>query len=92
MPEEDIMSALEKIRYEIERLYGIGESIHININMTHPKLVVHNVCAEIKGVYPNIFIIEERDCGFPRRHSLSYTDVLIKQVEILELRLGNDNF
>jgi uncharacterized protein Veg len=86
------MSALEKIRHEIERLYGIGECIHINISMTHPKLVVHNVVAEIKGVYPNIFIIEERDCGFPRRHSLSYTDVLIKQVEILELRLGTESF
>ena len=86
------MSALEKIRHEIERLYGIGARIHINISMTHPKLVVHNVVAEIKEVYPNIFINEERDCGFPRRHSLSYTDVLIKQVEILELRLGTESF
>lgn len=86
------MSAIDEIRQGIKKLYDDSECIHININMTHPKLVVHNIPAVIKGVYPNLFIIEERDCGYVRRHSLSYTDVLIKQVEILELKLGKDAF
>lgn len=86
------VATVEVIRDRIRKLYEAGEEIHININMTHPKLVVHNVSARIEGVYPNLFIIEERNFGFPRRHSLSYSDVLIKQIEILELRLGNDDF
>ena len=86
------MATVEVIRDRIRKLYEAGKEIHININMTHPKLVVHNVSARIEGVYPNLFIIEERNCGYPRIHSLAYSDVLIKQIEILELRLGNDNF
>lgn len=86
------MVTIEEIRKGIQKLYDAEEKIHVSINMTHPKLVVHNVPAEIKGVYTNLFIIEERDCGYPRIHSLSYSDVLIKQIEIHELKIGKENF
>ena len=41
--------------------------------------------AVIVGVYSNIFLIEERDSGYPRTHSLQYIDVLTKQIVIAEL-------
>ena len=61
---------------------------HINLcyTMRHPKVSVRNEPAVIVGMYPNFFQIEERESGYPRRHTLQYNDVLMGRVEILELQ------
>lgn len=77
---------IETIRKDIQKLYDTGAQIHMNVTMTHPKITVRNAPATIKGVYPNIFQIEENENGYIRRHSLQYNDILIGRVEILELQ------
>ncbi len=78
------MNELEKIKAGIRSLCDAGTVIHVSINMTRPKVIVTNAPAKIIGAYPNMFRLEE--CAEPIRcHSLKYTDVLIKQVEIREL-------
>lgn len=76
---------IETIKKDIERLYKTAPHIHVNVTMRHPKVSVRNEPAQITGLYPNFFQIEERESGYPRRHTLQYNDVLIGRVEILEL-------
>lgn len=78
------MTSLERIRNSIQKLYDTHPDIRINVQMTHPKVNLKNEPVTIKGVYPHIFQIEERSSGYPKCHTLQYTDVLIKQIEILE--------
>ena len=79
------MSTVEHIKSEIKRLYETAPNIHINVKMTHPKVIVEGTLAKIVGVYKNIFQIEENDRGRPTRHTFQYGDVLIGQVVIEEL-------
>ena len=79
------MYSLEEVKMMIARLYKKNPEIHISVNMSHPRLVIKDSSAVIKGVYSNIFLIEERDSGYPRSHSLQYSDILTKQIVISEL-------
>ena len=79
------MSTVEHIKSEIKQLYETEPNIHINVKMTHPKVIVEGTPAKIVGVYKNIFQIEENDSGRPTRHTFQYGDVLIGQVVIEEL-------
>jgi uncharacterized protein Veg len=78
-------SSLDIIKSKIKRLYDTHQNIHINVSMTHPKVNLKNEPVTIKGVYPHIFQIEEQSSGSPKCHTLQYTDVLTKQIEILEI-------
>lgn len=79
------MTALETIKNQIKNLYETNPDIHINISVTHPKINFQNDPVTIKGVYPHVFRIEEVSSGVPKCHTLQYTDVLTKQIEIIEL-------
>ncbi|MBQ8762779.1 MAG: hypothetical protein IJZ07_01585 [Clostridia bacterium] len=79
------MTALETIKSRIKNLYETNSDIHINISVTHPKISLRNDPVTIKGVYPHVFRIEEVSSGVPKCHTLQYTDVLTKQIEIIEL-------
>lgn len=79
------MLRLEEIRAQIKHLYQTNPIIHMDVSLVSPRLSLHNAEAKITGVYPHIFQIEEYSSGFPKRHTLQYTDVLIKQITILEL-------
>ena len=79
------MTALEKIKNDIKRLYDANPDIHINISITHPRVCLKNDPVTIKGVYRHVFRIEETSGGVPKCHTLQYTDVLTKQIEITEL-------
>ncbi len=81
------MKAVEQIREKIKELYESSPCVHISVNMTRPRLVINDSPAVIKGVYPNIFRIEEVSTGYPRSHSLQYTDVLIGHIKISELNI-----
>ena len=79
------MSTVDYIKNEIKRLYETHPNIHINVKMTHPKVIVEGTPAKIIGVYKNIFQIEENNSGHPNRHTVQYGDVLMGQVVIKEL-------
>ena len=79
------MNSLDIIRGKIKRLYDTHPDIHIDVLMTHPKVNLKNEPVTIKEIYPHIFQIEERSTGVPKRYTLQYTDVLTKQITILEL-------
>ena len=82
------MASLDVIKNKIKELYETNPNIHINVAMTHPSISLQNEPVIIKGVYPHIFQIEERRSGFPKQHTLQYTEVLTKSIEILEMELG----
>lgn len=79
------MTVIDNIKLKVRELYEKNPNIHITISMTHPKINLQNEPVVLKGVYPHIFQIEERTSGFVRCHSLQYSDILTKQIEILEL-------
>lgn len=79
------MANIEYIKRKIKKLYETNPNVHINVKLTHPKLTVNTTPAVIKGVYPNIFRIEENISGHPRCHTVQYTEVLLGQVNISEL-------
>lgn len=77
---------IETIRRDIRALFETAPHIHVNVTMRHPKVSVQNGEAVIKGVYPNLFQIEEKELGYTRCHSVQYNDVLMGRVEVLELK------
>ncbi len=79
------MNALDLIREKIKHLYNTNPQVHLNVNIKRPRVILENSEATITGVYPHIFIIEECTSGTPKQHTLQYTDVLIKNIVILEL-------
>ena len=76
---------LQQIRQHILERYQSDPKIRINVSITQPKLHLGNVPVEITGVYAHIFQIEENSSGQAKRHTLSYTDVLTHNIEILDL-------
>ena len=79
------MSTIEYIKSEIKRLYDTDPNIHINVKMTHPKVIVEGASAKIVGVYKKIFQIEANDRGHLKCYTFQYGDILIGQVVIEEL-------
>lgn len=81
------MTTLDYIKREIKNLYETNPEIHVNVSISHPKIDLKNDPAVIKGVYSNIFRLEEYSNGTPACHTLKYTDILTKQIEIEEIRI-----
>lgn len=79
------MADIEMIKKHIKRLYEKDPNIHIDVSLSHPKLYLENAPAVIKGVYSNLFRIEEERSGYAQSHSLQYADVLIGRIRIREL-------
>ena len=76
---------LQQIRQRILERYRSDPRIRINVSIAQPKLHLSNVPVGITGVYAHIFQIEENSSGQAKRHTLSYTDVLTHNIEILDL-------
>lgn len=76
---------LEMIRRDIARLYKTHPQVHVNVKTTSPRIQLENAPAVIRGVYRNLFTISETAAGQEKTHTLSYTDILTGEVEILEL-------
>ncbi len=82
------MSTVDTVKSRIADLYRTDPDIHANINLTAPKskkTVLTGVHAVIKGVYPNVFRIEETSTGVPRQYTFRYADVITRTIEIPEL-------
>lgn len=78
------MTQPDMIKKKVAYLCTTSPKIHINVRLTHPRPEMKNDLVEIKGVYKNIFCIEETTTGMPRTHSLQYVDILTHDIEIIE--------
>ncbi len=76
------MSSVDIIKNRVRKLYDSHMPIHINVSTNNPKVHLTNEAAMILGVYPHIFIIETQNYG---KQTLQYTDLMTKNIEILEL-------
>jgi len=81
------MTTLDFIKREIKTLYETKPEIHVNVSISHPRIELKNDPAKITAVYSNIFRIEEYSNGAPASHTLKYTDLLTKQIEIEEVKI-----
>ncbi len=80
------MSVLDIIRDRIRILYKTNPNIHVNVTLKRPyKTKLNNLAVVIKGVYPHMFQVEDSSEGVAKLHMHSYTDIVTKEVEILEL-------
>ncbi len=73
------------VREKIKKLVAKNPNVHINVNLSKPRINLKNESVKITGVYAHIFQIEEYSTGVPVRYTLQYADILIKNIEILEL-------
>jgi len=80
------MNALDSIKTKIQKLYKSNPHVHINVAIPSPRVNLENQSVLITGVYPHIFQIEERSTGSPKTYTLQYSDVLLRHIEILELK------
>ena len=78
------MTQLDMIKKKVAYLYSVSPKVHVNVNLYHPRLVLKNDVVEIKGVYKNIFTIEEYTGSAPRIHSVQYVDILTGNFEIID--------
>lgn len=81
------MTNIELIKRGIKKLYETNPNVHLDVSLTHPKLYLTNDPVVIKGVYSNLFRIEERSSGYTQCHSLRYADVLTGHIKIHELEI-----
>lgn len=79
------MVTVKQLHAAIEQLYEKDPHIHVTIHLSHPRRDGEDIPATIRGVYPNIFRIEECKDGYVRSHSVQYTELLTGQVVIREL-------
>lgn len=77
---------LTEIKIRLKKLYETNPEIHISINSNRPKIHIINELAIIKGVYPHIFQIEVKENNQIKSYYMQYEDVLIKKIEISELK------
>ncbi len=85
------MSVLEAIKDNIRLLYETDPDIHVNVLVKSPRRMnLENLPVTIKGVYPHMFQIEERSGRIPRQFTHLYSDVITKDIEILELTCSID--
>lgn len=79
------MGTIDQIKSKIKKLYETNPNIHVNAKVSRPKGETGPVSAAITSVYPNFFCIEESSCGYAKKHTIRYAEVLTGQVHVLEL-------
>ncbi len=79
------MTILEQYKAEIKNLYEKKQKIHMDLNLSYPKLSLTNEEAIITAVYSHMFQIEEHKNGVANRHTIPYTELITRQVVIKEL-------
>ncbi len=80
------MNPEEVIRNKIQFLYRKHPHIHVNILVKRPRRVIlTDLPVIITGVYPHMFKVEYTNNSVIRSYMHQYTDLITKDVEILEL-------
>ena len=85
---EDELSSLVDIRSKIQLLYKTNPNVHVNVNVRLPRTPRHtltDIPVVIKGVYPNVFQIEDNSSGKSKLYLHQYNEIATKEIEILEL-------
>ena len=77
------MNPLEAIREKMKRLKDKDPNIHVNVTISRPKIRLDNTPAQILDIYPNVFRL--RDIAQDKLYTVKYSDILTRQVEIIEL-------
>ncbi len=79
------MATLDSIKNKIIRLYETDPNIHINVNITSPRINLTGISAVILDVYPNLFRLRETNGDNKKSYTVQYKDVLLNRVQIIEL-------
>ena len=80
------MNVLDIVRSRIQLLYEKHPDIHVNVTLKRPhKVVMNNLPVVITGVYPHMFQVEYIEKGISRQFMHQYTDIITRDVEILEM-------
>ena len=80
------INTLDFVKNRIKLLYEKHPDIHVNVTLRRPrKMIMNDLPVRITGVYPNIFQVEYVDKGISKHYMHQYTDVVTRDVEILEL-------
>lgn len=80
------MMSIETIKRKIKGLYESNPHIHINVFIQHGKALLENEPVLLKRVYPHIFQVESREGGVPKCHTIQYSALMTRQIEIVELK------
>lgn len=79
-------NSINLLKRQIKYLFEKHPNIHISIKIPHQRISVEKIPATITGVYPNLFVVTECSKGHEESHTVMYTEVWTKQIEIHELK------
>lgn len=83
---EGEMNVLDAIKNEVLKLYITHPDIHVNVTLKRPhRQTFYNLPVVIRDVYPHMFQVEYQDGGTARLYMHQYSDIITKDIEILEL-------
>lgn len=71
---------LAQIRQRLQKRLRDDPQMHIRVDLQHPKVHLENAQVRLTGVYAHIFQVEAEG----KRYTLSYADVLVRRVELLD--------
>lgn len=71
------------IKSKILKLYNENEPIHVTVNLKRRN--VKNALSTIVGVYNNFFTVKSKVNLYEEEFSISFIDILIKNISISEL-------
>ncbi len=79
------MNSVENVRSKIQHLYRTHPEVHMSINLKNSRLHPDNMSVVIKGVYPNVFRVEDNTSGIQKFYTYQYNKIVTKEIVILEL-------
>lgn len=85
---EEELSSLTDIRNKVQFLYRTHPNVHVNVHVRHPRMprqTLTDLPVVIKGVFPNVFQIEDTSTGIPKLYMHQYNEIATKEIEIIEL-------
>lgn len=85
--EENVIS-LSDIKRKIQYLYHTNPYVHVNVSLRLPRTkrqTLTDIPVVIKGVYPNVFQIEDNSSGKPKLYMHQYNEIATKEIVIQEL-------
>ena len=81
------MTQTDFVKSKIAKLYKTNPNIHIQYAALAPRGAAESIPATIKGVYRHIFQIEESSSGKVRKHTVQYSEVIMRRIVIEEFDL-----
>lgn len=75
---------IDDIRKEIKTLYNEKKTIHVDV--LNKRTRVKNALCEISGIYEYFLCVFSNINGYMESFSISYVDILTKQIIIRELQ------